>query len=1093
MLAFTEAIAMKTNPFVHWKASIRLAAAALLVSALPARAEEPSLQDLLRDGLYAEEVTRDAEAAARQYQQVLTRHAEQNAIAATAIFRLAEVRRKQDRKDEAIKLYQQLLTEFPQIEPQAKLARENLAAMGGKQPEAAAGPPENDETKALTRLQKLARTSPDLALKPDELDLAVTKNWPAVVKFLLGSGMQADWPKILVDAARKGQLEVVEFLLESAKDKVADGRAKALAVAAAGGHAKVVSTLLATGADPNWQPDTPAAYEGIPDHELDGTALITAITRNYQAVVDLLLKANANVKLASTLTGNTPLHIASRSARPHASALVERLIKLGADVNATLQLPPKEGRDLDVTPLECALANNALESAKLLIGHGANVKQAALLEHMIYYYADQYGDDPALLFLLEAGADPNQRENDGKTPLSRVIATGNTDLLKLFLEHGADPNLASGTLKIFRGAGHGDPFAETTGKYEEYPCPPLEAASSTETKANFEMIRLLLKAGAKPGPGLGYLIDTVAKQDKTGETVRELLAFRPKTLNLSELPNMSDWKPAARDIFLSEVVLPALAGGPGVRLFVASTGKWQDLIESEAGKPLPATAELLLSHFKDLLPGGQSRLEQINDPNGGRSYSYRDGITWPALTRVRHDTDGKWLREKFDLTGDGPLPALHAGDVLELGSDGEVVRESTGRTAMEAKLSWHLRKRIAFPVTIEIDGKSSELVLRGDLLVFDPAKSEVPLVAAGQLARWFAGDVDSHFDDNTQSLSVRRKGWNDLRMQFNSAMAEGFQLQSGDELVLPSAKDWLDRKLNGGHWAKLVIPGLPFTRTYGDEWIPSPEAAQTNHDALLLPTLLQAIADVYAAWPGDIPDGLSGDDADLFVRFAAGPVPVVPSHPDFSKIRIRRLGQDGKENVLAIDLTDAISRCTDATPPAEAAKADVMLQEGDIVELPLHQDRLGQPWTGWSPAEARFFHQALAGNLLITRSSGKIEQMAINYQPPAWRATPHGLLPLSSAQGFSNLRVGRMVAGANSIKRADNDFAWRSGDDPFVRDGDQVAARDTPRQVAVPGVPPPSVPIPPMPRVVPPPSTPSNSGRGVPSRITPSNPTRGGR
>ena len=53
MLAFTEAIAMKTNPFLPWKASIRLAAAALLVSALPARAEEPSLQDLLRDGLVA--------------------------------------------------------------------------------------------------------------------------------------------------------------------------------------------------------------------------------------------------------------------------------------------------------------------------------------------------------------------------------------------------------------------------------------------------------------------------------------------------------------------------------------------------------------------------------------------------------------------------------------------------------------------------------------------------------------------------------------------------------------------------------------------------------------------------------------------------------------------------------------------------------------------------------------------------------------------------------------------------------------------------------------------------------------------------------
>ena len=46
------------------------------------------------------------------------------AFAASALFRLAEVRRKQDRKDDAIVLYQKLLVRFPEAETEAKLARE---------------------------------------------------------------------------------------------------------------------------------------------------------------------------------------------------------------------------------------------------------------------------------------------------------------------------------------------------------------------------------------------------------------------------------------------------------------------------------------------------------------------------------------------------------------------------------------------------------------------------------------------------------------------------------------------------------------------------------------------------------------------------------------------------------------------------------------------------------------------------------------------------------------------------------------------------------------------------------------------------------
>ena len=149
--------------------SFLLTAASLLLPVLTARADAPPLRDLLRDGLYAEEVTRDPEAAAKQYQQFLTRYAKERDFAAVALFRLAEVRRKQDRKEDAVKLYQQLLAEFPTATA-TKLARENLIALGGE-PLAKETPEQlvDEESLELLRLQKLANSSPDLLRKFDLL------------------------------------------------------------------------------------------------------------------------------------------------------------------------------------------------------------------------------------------------------------------------------------------------------------------------------------------------------------------------------------------------------------------------------------------------------------------------------------------------------------------------------------------------------------------------------------------------------------------------------------------------------------------------------------------------------------------------------------------------------------------------------------------------------------------------------------------------------------------------------------------------------------------------------------------------------------
>ena len=95
-------ILVRMNPTPIYRPSLILLA--LLFSQVTVRAEEPTLRDLLRDALYTEEVTRDSEKAAKQYEDLLARHDAQKTFAASALFRLAEVRRKQDRKDDAIQL-----------------------------------------------------------------------------------------------------------------------------------------------------------------------------------------------------------------------------------------------------------------------------------------------------------------------------------------------------------------------------------------------------------------------------------------------------------------------------------------------------------------------------------------------------------------------------------------------------------------------------------------------------------------------------------------------------------------------------------------------------------------------------------------------------------------------------------------------------------------------------------------------------------------------------------------------------------------------------------------------------------------------------
>ena len=84
---------------------------ALIPPALPAATND--LSGLLQKGLFEEEANRNLDAAAEAHRAVSAQYDRDRALAATAIFRLGEIYRKQSKTNEAIVQYERIVREFP--------------------------------------------------------------------------------------------------------------------------------------------------------------------------------------------------------------------------------------------------------------------------------------------------------------------------------------------------------------------------------------------------------------------------------------------------------------------------------------------------------------------------------------------------------------------------------------------------------------------------------------------------------------------------------------------------------------------------------------------------------------------------------------------------------------------------------------------------------------------------------------------------------------------------------------------------------------------------------------------------------------------
>ncbi|MEM9236749.1 MAG: hypothetical protein AAGB14_08225, partial [Verrucomicrobiota bacterium] len=175
--------------------------------------------------------------------------------------------------------------------------------------------------------------------------------------------------------------------------------------------------------------------------------------------------------------------------------------------------------------------------------------------------------------------------------------------------------------------------------------------------------------------------------------------------------------------------------------------------------------------------------------------------------------------------------------------------------------------------------------------------------------------------------------------------------------------------------------------------------------------------------------------------------PVVLPHPDFSKLKIHRLNEDGTRSVIEIDLAKEIAACTETTSPIQARSADIELMREDIIRLDLKST--DEAWTGFSDQQARFFRKVLSGACQVTSAEGEVTRHFINWQPARWIETPAGILPDAPKDGISCTRIVDLGIGReSSYELLRNGKTYQDiSRSRFIRNGDQINAptKATPR------------------------------------------------
>jgi ankyrin repeat protein len=170
------------------------------------------------------------------------------------------------------------------------------------------------------------------------------------------------------------------------------------------------------------------------------TRLADAVQNSDRAAIRSLLAKKVDVN-APQGDGTTALHWAAFNDDMETAKL---LLAAGADVKAAT-------RDGAITPLFMACRNGSAPMIELLLKAGADVNSATETGTTALMMAASAGNPAALNVLLAHGANVNAKDlAHGQTALIFAASLNRGDAIKVLLAHGADPSITSKVTKTER-------------------------------------------------------------------------------------------------------------------------------------------------------------------------------------------------------------------------------------------------------------------------------------------------------------------------------------------------------------------------------------------------------------------------------------------------------------------------------------------------------------------------------------------------------------------------------------------------------------------------------------------------------------------
>jgi ankyrin repeat protein len=1060
-------------PFSFSSFPLCLLVFALLAAALTARAAD-DLSATLQRGLFEEEANNNLPAAIKAYEAVINATDAQRKLAGTALFRLAECQRKLGRTNDAVALYQRVLREYADQTRLADLSRQYVvttapAELGGDlgtervrllEREFASQQAEYARLAALYRsLTNLTR--PELkkiipTAAPEPLLSSLQEQRLKAEQRLAGfpEGISPAHPDLL---SAKASLKTIDNQIEERLDGIVAGIAvkvatqkalldqstKALDEARAGAAAPALSQsaraeqkrlleeeikivekdlaeleqqrkagVVSAGALSAKQRELlalrrqVAALADVPSEASSGSAVSTPTDEEDKEVrrIQALIKDSPDLINAGGQGGSTPLHKAAGAGQ---LVVARFLLANKAAVNAR--------RQENLTPLHDAVANGHKSMTELLLANGADVNAASSAEGTPLHFASGHGYKSIAEVLLANKANVNAADASGGTPLHAAVEKGFKSVAETLLASGAGVN----ALKGGKFSDAGDYEWRLRGLYgtalhmavfdgNQAMTELLLAHHAQVNIANpFGETPLHLAAAGNNSSLAGLLLaakaDVNARVSKPGDNLGKTPLCYAVTRERAEMVEF----------------LLKNGADPNVRF-----GADQSKVET------PLAASFFVKNLNDRDRIALALLEHKADPNA------KNGSGYAPLRRVMYYPQPKALAEMLltngtdvevrDPSGNTPLCFMSGGrEIIELLLDHKAnpnAQNDEGNTPLHTLV----QKTMGNERATSQKELAELLIARGADVNLRNRQGLTPLNLYGVPAR-------PGYSSGEELAEVLRK---------HGAKDEQLDLVTD----LDSIRVWRKGMTFGrvvfvrdeaGHNRFTLMEALQnfYSLRYTPQTVATRPAAQASTRRPLLPTQPGLAPTQPGAQPVMTSGGMSTYTYDPLGEFA---------FPDLTRIRILRLDDAAKneKKVISVNLINAAGIVLCAN--------DVLLEFGDIIEIPEREYRLDEGRSGLTGDQGKQFSECLQRNVQFVVKGEATEVKLLPFNTMAYLAAAMKLSPvrnvLRSTSDLSRLRITRRAnpttdQPAKELK-VDLEAFQRSGkqhwDDLWLRDGDLI-------------------------------------------------------